>query len=115
MLDCFGRAEDRAANTQEALQAAQLRVDELAAESRVLQESSKAMRQECNEAWVSHPSFVLSQCTLVVACHLVQTHCDNVQLIVVLHVHSNHQSLCTLYMCCQTINMHKLRTNIVLV
>lgn len=44
---------------KEALQAAQQRVDDLAAESRVLQEGSKAMRQECNEAWVSCPCFVL--------------------------------------------------------
>lgn len=52
--DCGVRAEKKAETTEEELLAAQQRLDGFAAESRVLQESSKAMRQECNEAWVSH-------------------------------------------------------------
>ena len=39
--------------TEKELLAARQRLDELAAESRVLQEGSKAMRLECNEAWVT--------------------------------------------------------------
>ena len=46
------RAEAKAASTQHALAGAQQKADELAAEHRVLLEGSKAMRQECNEAWV---------------------------------------------------------------
>ena len=42
--------------TQIALAVAQQQMGDLAAESRVLQEGSKAMRQECNEAWVSAAS-----------------------------------------------------------
>ena len=54
MPDCDFRAEEKAETTEAELLAAQQRLDEFAAESRVLQEGSKAMRQECNEAWVSH-------------------------------------------------------------
>ena len=45
--------------TERELLAAQQRLDELAAESRVLQDGSRAMRQECNEAWVTCASAIL--------------------------------------------------------
>ena len=72
--------------TENALLAAQQRLDELAAESRVLQEGSRAMRQECNEAWVStliQYIYILDVCSR--SCHSAAQH-DSVHLTVVLPV-----------------------------
>ena len=52
----LNRAEESAETIQQSLTDAQQRLDDMAAENRVLLESARSMRQECNEAWVgAHP------------------------------------------------------------
>ena len=46
------RAENKAVSSENSLSAVQKRLDDLAAENRVLMEGSTVMRQECNQAWV---------------------------------------------------------------